>query len=53
MMSAQWSSSLSVAYLFIQEFFKDIKKLLASMKLKPPSDLGAYKIDPIDPVAFT
>ena len=32
MISAQWSSSLSVAYLFIQEIFKDIKKLLASMK---------------------
>ena len=44
MISAQWSSSLSVAYLFIQEIFKDIKKLLASMKLKPPSDFGAYKM---------
>ena len=44
MISAQWSSSLSVAYLLIQEIFKDIKKLLTSMKLKPSSDLGAYKM---------
>ena len=38
--SAQWSSSLSVAYLLIQEIFKDLKKFRAPIKLKPPSPLS-------------
>ena len=44
MMSAQWSSSLSVAYLFIQEIFKDLKKFQSSIKFSSPSDLGPHRI---------
>ena len=52
MMSAQWSSSLSVAYLLIQEIFKDFKKLRASMKFIPPSAFEPYKIFCLIPFPF-
>ena len=42
--SAQLSSSLSIAYLLIQEIFKDLKKFRASIKLKPPSAFEPYKM---------
>ena len=57
---AQWSSSLSVVYLLIQEIFKDLKKFRTSLKLKPPSAFEPYSIywciqflateDNVDPV---
>ena len=44
MRSAQWSSSASEAYLFTHEIFKDKKKERASMKFRPPSLFGPYRM---------